>query len=227
MAASGRRADRPGTAEGAGIAAAPGPRPPDADAAALRRAFLGWQCRVRQIIMREELGRPGPGIMPAVRLQDEAEPLGHLITVLSKLPQHSKVPEMRHIARRTMDPARRREDALKLMSEMHYQRPDEFSDLLTATFPPRSPGAAKLRAAERVRLVFEAYRQRYDLAARVWRLAEHHPSYQSTWWHNVLFNPALPRGTVILGFEPDWSASSADPDPRPRHEPAPDGPAWS
>ena len=224
MTPSEQRPERTGAA-----GALAGLRPPEADArdVALRRAFLGWQCRVRQIMMREGLGRPDAGIVPEVYLGDEPEPLGHVITVLSKLPQHSKVPEMRHIARRTMDPARRREDALKLLSEMHYQRPDEFSDLLTATFPPESEGAARIRAAERVRLVFEAYRQRYDIAARVWRLAEHHPSYQATWWHNVLFNPTLPRGTVILGFEPDWAASSADPDPRPTTEPAPDGPAWS
>lgn len=185
------------------------------EATALRDAFLAWQCRIRQIMMRDEMGRPGAGVMPALHLGDAAEPMGHVITVLSKAPGHGLVPEMRHIVQRTNDPARRREDALKLFSEMYYQRPREFSDLLTATFPPDSPGAAAIREAGRVRLVFEAYNQRFDLACRVWRLAEHHPSYQSTWWHNALFNPALPADTVILGFEPDWTASSAEPDPRP------------
>lgn len=187
----------------------------DPQATALRDAFLAWQCRVRQIMMRDEMGRPGEGIMPALYLPGHDEPMGHLITVLSKAPGHAQVPEMRHIAQRTNDPARRREDALKLFSEMYYQRPREFSDLLTATFPPESPGAAAIREAEQVRLVFDAYRQRYDLTCRVWRLAEHHPSYQATWWHNLLFNPGLPAGTVILGFEPDWAASSANPDPGP------------
>lgn len=196
----------------------------DPEAIALRDAFLAWQCRVRQIMMREEMGRPGDGVMPVLHLGDAPEPAGHVITVLSKAPGHAQVPEMRHIAQRTNDPARRREDALKLFSEMYYQRPREFSDLLTATFPPDSPGAATIRQAGRVRLVFEAYRQRYDLMCRVWRLAEHHPSYQATWWHNVLFNPGLPAGTVVLGFEPDWTASAADPDPRPDRAPAPTEP---
>lgn len=199
--------------------------PLDADADALRRAFLGWQCRVRQLMVREALGRPDDGVMPAVHLGDGDEPVGHIITVLSKAPAFSKVPEMRHIAQRTNDPAQWREDALKLLAEAHYQHADEFSDMLTATFPPDSPGAARLRAAQRVRLVFEAYRQRYELWCRVWRLAEHNPGYQATWWHNILFNPSLPRGTVVLGFQPDWAASSADPDPRARSGPVQaDGP---
>lgn len=168
-------------------------------------------------MMRHELGWPGPGVTPAVHLEDEAEPIGHIITVLSKAPRHSKVPEMRHVVQRTNDPARRREDALKLLSETYYQQPQDFSDLLTATFPPGSPGAAQIRAARRVRLVFDAYRQRYELVCQVWQLARHHPGYQATWWHNAMFNPTLPRDTVILGFEPDWPLSTASPDPRPQY----------
>lgn len=187
----------------------------DEEAATLRDAFLGWQCRVRQQMMREDMGRPGPGITPALIPDGADEAMGRVITVLSKLPQHAKVPEMRHIVQRTNDPARQREDALRLLSESYYQRPREFSDLLTATFPPGSPGAAAIREAGRVRLVFEAFRQRWEIAAKVWRLAEHHPSYQATWWHNRMFNPALPADAAVLGFEPDWSASTADPDPRP------------
>lgn len=191
-----------------GASPAPGTR-----AHALRLAFLRWQCRTRQIMMREDRGRPGPAIMPAVTPEGADEPLGHIITVMSKSPLHDKTPELRHIARRTNDPAMRREAALRLFSEFYYQKAEEFSDMLTATFPPGSPGAARLRAAERVRLGFEAYGQRFDIAARVWMLTEKHPAWQATWWHNLLFNPALPADTVILGFVPDWDRSSADPSP--------------
>lgn len=187
---------------------------PNAEAYALRDAFLGWQCRVRQQIMRFDQGRPGPGIMPSLTLPGASEPLGHVITVLWKRPPYSKVPEMRHIVRRSSDPARRREDALKLLSETYFQRPAEFSELLAATFPPGSAGADAIHAAGRVRLTFDAFNQRWDLAAKVHRLREHHPVYRATWWHNAMFNPDLPRGTVVLGFEPDWVASTGSPDPR-------------
>lgn len=179
----------------------------------LRDAFLRWQCRVRQMMMRDDQGRPGDAITPALTLAGEAEPMGHIITVLCKSPQYSKTPELMHMVRRTNDPAQRRDAALTLFSETYYQRAEEFSDILTATFPPGSPGAAKIRAAGELTLTFQAYSQRYDLACRVWALADRNPLYQATYWHNLLFNPGLPADTIILGFEPDWSRSSADPSP--------------
>lgn len=179
----------------------------------LRRAFLGWQCRVRQIMFREAAGRPDPGILPEVTLAGEDAPIGQIITVLCRTPRASMTPELRQMARRTNDPAQRREAALRLFSETYFQRPGDFSDMLTASFAPGSPGAERIRAAERCRLGFAAYRQRYDLACRVWRLDERHPAFAATWWHNLLFNPGLPPDAVILGFEPDWTRSSADPDP--------------
>lgn len=189
------------------------PPPPGTRAHALRLAFLRWQCRVRQLMMREDRGRPGPAVMPEVTPEGAAAPVGRIITVLSKAPPFDRTPELRHLAQRTHDPALRREAALQLLAEAHYQRAEEFSDLLTATFPPGSPGAAALAAAGRVRLGFAAYGQRFDIAARVLVLPDRHPAWQATFWHNLLFNPALPAGTVILGFAPDWARSSADPAP--------------
>ena len=150
--------------------------------------------------------------MPALTLAGEAAPMGHIITVMSKAPAHSKTPEMRHMATKTQDPAQIREGALKFFSEFYYQKAAEFSDVLTATFPPDSVGAKQIRRAERVCLTFEAYGQRFDLDCRVWKLTAKNPLWQSTYWHNRLFNPGLPETTVILGFEPDWGASHADPE---------------
>ena len=36
-------------------------------------------------------------------------------------------------------------------------------------------------------------------------------AYEFTYWHNFLFNPYLSPEVKVLGFEPDWSAASADP----------------
>lgn len=179
----------------------------------LRDAFLRWQCRVRQIAMRDRMGRPDGAVTPALTLAGAAEPMGHVVTVLSKAPAHSKTPELMHMVRRTADPAQRRDKAVEYFSETYYQKPREFSDILTATFPPGSKGAAAIRAAGGCRLDFEAYAQRFALVCRVWRLTEAHPLHAATLWHNLLFNPALPPDTVVLGFEPDWAASSADPAP--------------
>lgn len=182
--------------------------------APLRKAFLRWQCRVRQTAMRDNEGRPDDGIIPAVYLADESEPMGHIITLLNKSPAYSVTAELVHMSAKTNDPAQRRDQAIRFFSAAYYQKAGEFSDILTATFPPESPGAARLRAADTVRLVFEAYAQRFDLTCKVWRLVDRNPLYQSTIAHNALFNPSLHPETVVLGFEPDWQASSSDPEVR-------------
>ncbi len=177
----------------------------------LRMAFLRWQCRVRQMAMRDGQGRPDDAITPAVHLGDEAEPMGHIITLLNKSPGYSVTAELDHMAKKTNDPAQRRDTALTFLSSSYYQKAEEFSDILTATFPPGSPGAGALHDAGRVRLVFEAYNQRFDITCKVWRLADHNPLYLATMAHNRLFNPGLPPATEVLGFEPDWGASSSEP----------------
>jgi hypothetical protein len=177
----------------------------------LKQAFLRWQCRVRQIAMRDGEGRPDEAITPEVFLPGDDAPLGAIITIMNKAPGYSVTAEMNHMVAKTNDPAQRREQALTFFSATYYQKHQEFSDILSATFPPGSPGAARIRDAGRCRLVFAAYAQSFDLDCKVWRLAPHNPLFQSTFAHNRLFNPALHPETEILGFEPDWDASSADP----------------
>lgn len=183
-------------------------------ASPMRLAFLKWQCRVRQMAMRDTDGRPDDAIMPALYLPSEAEPLGHIITLLNKSPGYSVTPELVYMAKKTNDPAQRRDQAIRYFSATFYQKAAEFSDILTATFPPVSPGAAKIRAAKTVRLRFDAYNQVFDLSCRVWKLAPRNPLYQSTIAHNQLFNPALPPDTEVLGFEPNWDDSTAEPELR-------------
>ncbi len=178
----------------------------------LRLAFLKWQCRVRQIAMRDNFGRPDDAITPALFLGDDPEPLGHIITLLNKSPGYSVTPELNHMIAKTNDPAQRRDQAIRFFSATYYQKAAEFSDILTATFPPGSPGAQKIRESGAVRLVFDAYAQVFELRCKLWRLAPHNPLYQATVAHNTLFNPALHPDTEVLGFEPDWSASRSNPE---------------
>jgi len=177
----------------------------------LRDAFLRWQCRVRQMAMREDMGRPGAAVSPFVTLRGDSAPLGQIITVLSKMPAHSLIPEFKHMVKRTFDPAQRRDKAIELFSETYYQKARTFSDILTSVFTQGSEGAARIRRAEHCTLHFNAYGQQFDLICKTWRLAPKNPYYQSTWWHNHLFNPDLSKEAIILGFEPDWDASSATP----------------
>lgn len=177
----------------------------------LRKAFLRWQCRVRQMAMRDHDGRPDDAVMPAVLLPGSDKPMGHIITLMSKSPGYSVTAELVHMMARTNDPAQWREAALRFLSAGYYQKAEEFSDILTATFPPGSPGAAQIREAQECRLLFDAYAQKFDLKCKVWHLAPHNLLHQATMAHNRLFNPNMPPDTVVLGFEPDWKSSQSDP----------------
>ncbi|MEM7074754.1 MAG: hypothetical protein AAGA28_15550 [Pseudomonadota bacterium] len=189
------------------LAASPGPT----TGHPLRLAFLKWQCHTRQLSMRNSNGRPDDAIMPDVTPEGAERPIGAIITVLNKAPMFSVTPELEHIAARTNDPAQRREAALQFLSATYYQKAKEFSDTLTATFTPRSEGARSLAEAGRALLVFECYGQRFDLQCRVTRLPHDNLLSRATMAHNILFNPTLPPSTEVLGFEPDWVNSTADP----------------
>ena len=184
---------------------------PQVDPLALRDAFLKWQCLIRQISVRQNQGRPDTAVTPAVVLKGETDIFDHVITVLSKTPQQSLLPELQHLVRRTLDPAQRRQKALELLSETYYQKATSFSDILTATFPPQSPRAAAIRKVGHCRLLFSGYGQFYQVDCKIWALTKKNTLYQATFWHNLLFNPNLHPDTIVLGFEPDWTNSTSEP----------------
>lgn len=177
----------------------------------MKDKFIKWQCHTRQMMMRDNQGRPDAAIMPEVYLAGQDASLGALITILNKLPTYSQTPEMLHMARKTNDPAQARSQAIQFFSATYYQKFRQFSDVLSATFPPGSGGAAQLMEAGSCRLVFEAYAQRFDLDCTVTPLAQQSALYQATMAHNRLFNRGLSSETIVLGFEPDWEKSTAIP----------------
>ena len=177
----------------------------------MKDKFIKWQCHTRQMMMRDNQGRPDAAIMPEVYLAGQDASLGALITILNKLPTYSLTPEMLHMARKTNDPAQVRSQAIQFFSATYYQKFRQFSDVLTATFPPGSGGAAQLQTAGSCRLVFEAYAQRFDLECAVMPMAQQNALHQATMAHNRLFNRGLSAETIVLGFEPDWEKSTATP----------------
>ena len=179
---------------------------------ALARAFLGWQCRIRQIAFRQDHGRPSDGMSPMIYAAGDARLIGRIIAVLNKVGAGSTMMEFRHMYRRTHDPNQRRSDATKFLSESYFQNPVSFSDRLTSVFPPRSRLAAEIVTAGRCRLVCRQFNQGYELNCEAVRLPEAEPLFQASFWHNALFNPNLPKTSEILAFIPDWSRCSADPD---------------
>lgn len=179
----------------------------DDSQAALCRAFLGWQCRIRQLVVREDGGRPSPAMRPRISLEDGSH-LGEVTVVLVKRHPEELTAQFRHMVLKTNDPRERYSQALRMLAAEYYQRPDEFSDQMTALFGEGSPAAERLLAGKRCVLEFDQYSERYRLPATVRLLEAAHPAHQATYWHNRLFNPAMPATVTALAFLPDWSAAS-------------------
>jgi len=139
---------------------------------------------------------------PRVFVPPDETDLGHVVVLIRKKLSQEVTTRFQHMVRKTRDPAERRENALRFLAAAYYQRPDEFSDELTALFGPRSALAERILEAGQCTLDFEQFNQRYRLACRASPLAESDAGYQFTYWHNTLFNPAIPGDVQILGFKP-------------------------
>lgn len=185
----------------------------DSAQAALKRHFLGWQCRIRQHAMRSGGGRPSAGMRPSVSMADGNEPLADIVVLIREADSHDTTAKFRHMVRKTHDPRERLDGAVRELSAAYFQHPDDFSDEMTALFAPDSALGAALVKAGRCMLSFDQYSQRYRIPCDVRTLTAREPGWQATFWHNSLFNPNIPGDACILGFTPDWAAAAADPPP--------------
>ncbi len=175
----------------------------------MRDGFIGWQCRIRQHALRVHGGRPSPAMRPRVLGADGRELSPAMTVLLIEDDPARSTAEFRHMVRKTHDPAARLEAAVKLLSAAHYQTSRGFSDRMTALFSLDSRVAAALLADAECRLEFDQFSQRYSLPCAVAALAGEDAAFQATYWHNALFNPALPGAVQILAFTPDWSQTSS------------------
>lgn len=181
----------------------------------LRDSFLGWQCRIRQMAVRQHAGYPLPGMKPRATHEDGSEMAGPITMVLLRSEPQESTSTFRHIVRRTQDPLERHEAAVRVLAAAYYQHAREFSDTLTALFSINSSTATTLLAAAKCVLVFEQFKQIYRIPCTVSDLERDDPAWQATYWHNHMFNPALPAAVRVLAFTPDWNAAEADPWPGP------------
>jgi hypothetical protein len=179
----------------------------------IRGGFLAWQCRIRQIAMREHGGRPSPGMRPRV-LDTEGRELASALTVLliPKEPAESTA-FFRFQVMKTPDPRDVYERALTYLQADYFQTPETFSDRMATVLPADSSLAAPLIAAGECILEFDQSGQGYCIAAEVRALKSGHAAREAAIWHNRLFNPALPDNVHVLEFRPDWLSVRADPAP--------------
>jgi hypothetical protein len=184
---------------------------PSADA--IRDHFLAWQCLIRQIAMREQGGRPSPGMRPRV-LDPNGQELAPALTVLliPNEPEESTA-FFRFQVMKTPDPRDVYERALAFLQADFFQNPETFSDRLVTVLPRDAALADALLDERACVLEFVQLRQNYRIAAEVRALKSGHAAREAAIWHNRLFNPALPDNVHVLEFRPDWLTVEADPAP--------------
>ena len=176
----------------------------------LRDEFLAWQCRIRQIAMRQDGGRPSPGMRP--RLLDQAGRNmvpGLTVLMIPRDPSESTA-FFRFQVMRSADPRELYERALGFLQATYFQQPASFSDQLLAILPEGSEIAAALTAQGRCILAFEQFSQAYRLPCAVSALQPGDAARDAAIWHNRLFNPALPETVHVVAFQPDWTSAKAE-----------------
>jgi hypothetical protein len=177
----------------------------------LRDRFLAWQCRIRQIAMRQDGGRPSPGMGPQVLSSSGSEIAPALTVLLVRKEPEESTALFRYQVQKEADRRELYERGLAILQADYFQLPQLFSDHLAAVLPKESAVADRLIGDGVCTLAFDQFSQRFSLACGVSELAIGEAMREAALWHNRLFNPLLPDSVRVLAFRPDWAASSASP----------------
>jgi hypothetical protein len=180
--------------------------------ARVRAHFLGWQCRIRQMAMRDDGGRPSPGMRPRVFRADGSLIVDGLTTVLVPEEPQESTAFFRFNVQKSNDPKIIYEKGLRFLQATHFSRPDAFRDELTAVLGAGSDLANTLLKLKSCLLEFDQWRQTFRMIASVRKLKQTEDAWQATVWHNRTFNPELPGDVTVLGLTPQWKSAQAHPE---------------
>src|SRR5262245_894445 len=179
----------------------------------LKSSFIAWQCRLRQMAMRDHGGVPMPGFRPQVSSLKGEMIMPEMIVLLVPNQPEESTAFLKFQLQKTNDHRQAFEAGIKYLAADFYQLPELFSDELTAVFAKGSAMAERLVKLKTVLLDFEQYSQRYRMASSVRRLPARDISREASLWHNRLFNPALGNDAEVLSFRPNWKNAMAEPWP--------------
>ena len=174
-----------------------------------REEFLGWQCRIRQIAMREEEGRPSSGMQPAIWLAGGVNLMSQINILLVPGDPDESTDFFRFQVKKSADPKQVVEKGLQYLQSTHFHDAASFRDEMTASFAKGSSHVQALLDAEQCLLHFEQFNQVFNLVCTTRELVPAESGWQATFWHNHMFNPDLPGDITIIGFTPHWDNSTS------------------
>ena len=174
---------------------------------ALQQEFVGWQCRIRQIAVRNHEGMPMPAMRPRVSTR-KGEVLAPALTMLL-VPEEvgPSLAFLRFQVQKTADHTQTRNAVVGYFAGEFYQLPELFQDEMTAVFAPGSELATRMIKLKEVLLDFSQYNQSYRMFAKVRQLSANDEDRDFSLWHARAFNPNIPNSSIVLGFKPDWRSA--------------------
>jgi len=175
----------------------------------LRNHFLTWQCRLRQIAMREQEGRPSQGMRPRVVDASGEQLSAGIIVLLVREDSFESTEFLKFQVQKYNDPQDVYKKALIFLQSTHYHRAAEFSDEMTGLFSKGSELVERMMSDGNVTLEFSQFSQTYRVPSKTRLLEPDEAAYEATLWHNKVFNPNIGSDIEIVGFRPDWDAAVA------------------
>ena len=175
-----------------------------------REEFLRWQCRIRQVAMREEGGRPSRGMQASVWLGGGIKLINAMNMLLIQGEPAESTAFFKFQVKKSHDPKQVLEKGLQYLQSTYYHHAPSFRDEMTALFPERSIAADQLLVAGQCLLQFEQFNQTFKLVCTTRKLDPQDDSWQATFWHNNMFNANLPGDVTIIGFTPNWEKSVSE-----------------
>ena len=166
------------------------------------KRFISWQCRLRKQSVRELQGRPTMGMSAGIHSISGGDEKSRMNFLIVKQDSHDITSEFRHIIRKSQDSAEWVNNGLRILAESYYQDDFNFSIDLTALFNLESSLADALATADHCRLLFKQDSIEYAFDFKVNELEKEDSQFQTTYWHNHLFNPSMPGQVRVLGFTP-------------------------
>ncbi len=166
------------------------------------QSFISWQCRLRKLAMRERDGRPSEGMSAGIHAVAGGDEQARINFLINRVNSADRTSEFRHIIRKTHDSSQWLKNGLRILAELHYHETDQFMNELTALFSHDSSIAYALLKAGQCKLRFAEGSIEHAFDFDVSSLDQDDELFQGTYWHNHLFNPALPGKVRVLAFTP-------------------------
>ena len=175
-----------------------------------RDEFFNWQCRIRQIAMREDEGMPSSGMQPSVRLGGGLVIMPAMNLLLVRKNSEESTAFFKFQVQKSNDPKEIKDKGLQFLQSTFFHNAQGFSDDLTAVFSPSSLVAEQLLQEGTCLLTFEQFNQTFKLVCRISLVDPTHDYWTASFWQAALFNPSIPGDVQILAFTPVWEKCEAD-----------------